>query len=697
MTIIYAATEDQHLIATILPKLAQNNVNTVRLHVEFDSTWSSYPVKSAIFTTSNSVRPYTVTISSGDCLLPPEVLAEECKLFITVEGKNTTTGETKASTKLTVKVLGGHPSVIISDPTPSVYSVLNSRMSALETAGTVDGSEVIGIRTGADGTMYATAGDAVRGQFEKTEKANDSTNRIMYDIYGSVKRLNLIFNKGYGYNVSQDKFIDSANLYTTDLVPIRGFDKLTYQVSLNETYYEVCFFDSYKKIIKEISIAGQNTGYSTREIDLTEISANYVCVTAYYAANGGYGYSAELSKEGNLTETVESLKENKLNNRDVEYTINYDANHFDASSVFLNTEVHAIRGIVACDRCITSNLIKVKPGTVVYINNLPTYPLPSHNISRYIGCFDKDLKILAYMNFQTTLTQVSYTVPDIAGIEYLAFSLCHQLETDEAYESIDYSTVMVTFDGYHNYEAFSPWLYSVNGYKVGGNSPVTAGKQMLIFGDSITETATMNDNGQNYVEGVRTNWMTFAKDILRIENYKNYAKSGAGIHTREGLEYRQQLENQITLAISDSGNDTADIVVISLGTNDGTPNDSYESAMSVSKRENLDKTKFCEALRWAMWTLRLKYSKAKFFIATPIQRASHEQPTALREAIVNLAHRYNFIVIDAEYESGIIRENEVKDGKGRYLTDGLHPNAEGAKLMAKLYANTIIRSYIPQV
>lgn len=170
MTIIYAATEDQHLIATILPRIAEDNVDSVRLRVVFDGSWDLYPAKSAIFTTSKSARPYPVTISTeGNCLVPPEVLAEECKLYIVVKGENSATGAKKSSTRLTVKVRGGHPAVILSDPTPSVYqqlltanAVITARLNQLIAAGTIEGAEVIDIRTDAAGKVYNTAGEATR-------------------------------------------------------------------------------------------------------------------------------------------------------------------------------------------------------------------------------------------------------------------------------------------------------------------------------------------------------------------------------------------------------------------------------------------------------------------------------------------------------------------------------------------------------
>ena len=172
MTTIYAKAQDQVLIATILPKVACNSKKSVKLHVNFDDTWDEYPAKQAVFTTSNDPTPYTETLSAtGECTVPHEVLADEGRLFIYVKGINSSTGAEKPTTPIAYKILPGTPSLVVSDPSPSVYQKLltacvenEARTSNIiahnnDTAGN---TELIDIRKGLYGEIYASAGDAVR-------------------------------------------------------------------------------------------------------------------------------------------------------------------------------------------------------------------------------------------------------------------------------------------------------------------------------------------------------------------------------------------------------------------------------------------------------------------------------------------------------------------------------------------------------
>lgn len=181
MTIIYAATNDQVLVATILPKLAQNNVNMVRLHVDFDNKWDSVTARSAVFTTSKNPKPYEVIFSAaGDCLIPSEVLAEECKLYITVKGVNSSSKTVKTSTRLTVRVLEGTPVVVVSDPSPSVYQQLVTanavnearinNLAKMKEGSTTGDAELLDTRVGYDGKIYQSSGIATRAQTDDVVK-----------------------------------------------------------------------------------------------------------------------------------------------------------------------------------------------------------------------------------------------------------------------------------------------------------------------------------------------------------------------------------------------------------------------------------------------------------------------------------------------------------------------------------------------
>lgn len=175
MTDIYAKTTDQVLSATILPKVACNNQNTVRLNVEFDAPWNGF-AKSAVFCTAENPFPYERALSSdGSCIVPLEVLTEAATLKITIKGVRG--GEVKSTTPLKFRISEGTPVILHSNPSQSVYSDLLSelykvgekinteskRIDNMNSGATEDG-ELLDIRVGADGVTYDAAGTAVRTQ-----------------------------------------------------------------------------------------------------------------------------------------------------------------------------------------------------------------------------------------------------------------------------------------------------------------------------------------------------------------------------------------------------------------------------------------------------------------------------------------------------------------------------------------------------
>ena len=272
MTTISARVQDQVLTATILPKLACNNRKSVKLHVNYDSGWNSY-AKSALFFTDKDPTVYPVVLnSSGDCIIPHEVLADEGYLYITMQGVDSSNGQIKSTTPISYKILPGTPSLVVSDPSPSVYEqlatknkVLEARMNTIETGSTVEGSEVMGIRVGADGVEYPSAGDAVRAQANKMRSIYSALGENIKRAASGSNSQDILENCTWEDDVglsSEDgkRVITGATGYRciTDFQPV--LPNTTYQTL---AYAVVCEYDVFGSFVVGHSFGTTNLTFTT--------------------------------------------------------------------------------------------------------------------------------------------------------------------------------------------------------------------------------------------------------------------------------------------------------------------------------------------------------------------------------------------------------------------------------------------------
>lgn len=260
---------------------------------------------------------------------------------------------------------------------------------------------------------------------------------------------------------------------------------------------------------------------------------------------------------------------------------------------------------------------------------------------------------------------------------------------------------------------------------------------VLILGDSITDCVDISENlerkisilykwkipSKSYNDGSENipfnMWPKLLYDSGLIGYCRNYAKFGARWATFDG-EWRQNLQNQITLAINDSSDPIGifemdsfapDIIIIAIGTNDNVSNnsDTYEEAIGKIVRgsdgnyidwdatiSSLDDTKFNQAMLKAYLRLKREWPFAQIYTVLPIQSTRRDTVFSKKlEMQEKMANRMSSIVIDGAKEIGIVPEgNTVNEPNGTTLIDGLHPNRIGQMMMYRTIAKSIESHYI---
>lgn len=316
--------------------------------------------------------------------------------------------------------------------------------------------------------------------------------------------------------------------------------------------------------------------------------------------------------------------------------------------------------------------------------------------------FLRDVSIIGTaQNFQRGVVDLS--LEEYASVAYVSISFYN---TNDTYRlGFYHATLCNDFGAWANPLKVLIFGDSITDYAAisvsgSGTTPIADGGTTASYRNRAQE-ATYTDAGGSSV--VYDLWPFLLDMKIPIIDLRNYALSGASyksvVESSASLE-RKSLAAQVTLAISDADTPTSgvfptddfypDVVIFALGTNDGACDDTPESAMAIAGTDVddtialLDETKFCQAARKAFMRVRKKWPLATMFCELPIQRASRDQLTAgVNEALRVMAGYYGMIVIDGGKESGIVRDFEVLGGLGTLLKDGLHPNKDGQRMLAR--------------
>lgn len=239
------------------------------------------------------------------------------------------------------------------------------------------------------------------------------------------------------------------------------------------------------------------------------------------------------------------------------------------------------------------------------------------------------------------------------------------------------------------------------------------GKKILFLGDSITALNTSERGWVRYFNEIiqPERFVNLSVSSARWCDYEDSVYDGNPVFSGPDQNHNNVMGNQVEKLIRGKDKTSPhykevtayadfDMILIACGTNDGVPSGDMEGAFTSENEmvaiEELDRRAFASAFRYSIEKLQQLYPAAKIYICTPIQgyitTRGYAQSKAKGDYLKLLAGRMSLEVIDT-FCCGICDIYEKKNANGRYLIDGLHPNAAGAKKIGVFNASAVIASY----
>ena len=542
-----------------------------------------------------------------------------------------------------------------------------------------------------DGHWYYYDGDSWEdgGVYQATAIDDFNLNRIN-ENYSKLNEITIQV-KNDGYVVYNTGLIDGlGSSKHSDYIVVDGYTNIEYKAVISSAGAAIAYFDKNKTYLKSISIQGDNSD---------TVHTGTVPDTAYYAIISVYGSSyyeycyMKLSNTNGVYNEFSEIGEDIIELQDKTKYLNYQEKVIEfrptnSGYISYNTGLE-----VSSDNAAHTDYIEINGYTNIEYNAYIT------SAGAEIAYYDENKTYLKTVSIQgTENNQIQHReIPNTAY--YVIISV---------YAAA--STIAKSFIRLYN---------PIYDYKTN-----IINKNILIFGDSITESCNINVNEDlestsytwRLTQPVLT-WPIVIKGHYLTTEIRNYALSGASYGKQESFENpRLSLVDQVQIAINDKNNPnnifiqntfTPDIIIFAAGTNRHGNVATYENTMNKTIYEednqtidvsatlnNLDLTNETEAARYCFMKIKEQWPLAQVYCVLPIQRVARDMLTD--EFVVELhklAIRYGCVIINGA-DNGIISEGNVLNDTGTTLRDGLHPNQNGQYIMARQIIKSLESNYL---